>query len=79
MTKSHHVLLRAVAHSVTGADVLYLGAEMLTSGRNAEQRAMNLALCVMVSRLLGLTETDPELMERVLRDLPIREWKEEPR
>ena len=54
MTKDFTVLLRAVAHSVSGADILYTAASLLTPGKNAAERTHNMSVLVMAARLLRL-------------------------
>lgn len=65
------ILLRAVALQLHAGDVLYIAASMLSPAKNAGSRAANRAVIEMTVRLLGLPDhTNPEVVERVLRNLP---------
>lgn len=68
--KEYSILLRSVSVTMRATEMLYIAADLLTPGRNAAQRTGNLAIVTMVAALLGLPNTNPELVERVLRNLP---------
>lgn len=71
--QDYTVFLRAVASTVTGADLLYTAAGMLSSSKSAAAWHHNQAVLVMTARLLDLPDTDPEIVEYALRSLPTRE------
>ena len=64
------LLLRAVSTTVSASGLLYAAASRLTEGRNKEDRAYNRAVLDMTAVLLGFGTDDPDLVERVLRNLP---------
>lgn len=64
------VLLRAVAVTMPATQMLYTAASLLTPGRNKTDRAVNDVLLEFVARLLGLPTDSPEVVARVLRNLP---------
>lgn len=65
--KEYVVMLRACSTPLTAIDMMYEAADLL--GRSA---TVNRTVCAMVARLLDLPDTHPEVIERVLRDLPTR-------
>lgn len=68
--RDYTIVLRAVSTTMRATDMLYVAASLLTSGSNAQGRAVNGAIVEMTARLLDLPTTEPELVERVLRNLP---------
>lgn len=64
------VLLRAVSTPISATGLLYTAADILTAGKNQQDRAVNRAVLDLTARLLGLPTDEPELVERVLRSLP---------
>lgn len=71
--KEYSFLLRAVATTIPATGMLYLAASLLDDTELTEK---NIALCAMVAGLLGMPEAEPDLIERVLRNLPFPETGE---
>ena len=72
--KEYSVLLRAVATAITASEMLYLAASLLDDEALTDK---NKAICAMVGGMLDMPEAEPDLIERVLRNLPFPETGEQ--
>lgn len=68
--KEYAFLLRAVATVIPATKMLYEASALLKEPTDADALGFNRGVCVMVAMLLGMPEAEPDLTERVLRNLP---------
>jgi hypothetical protein len=66
----YSLLLRAVVAPVTATGLLYRARAYLEEPTNPAGRAVNKTLCNLVADMLAMPEAEPDLVERVLRNLP---------
>lgn len=69
--RDYALLLRAVGIAVPAHEALHIAANHLAAGRrsNSDKR-VNATVCSMVAQMLGYPDAGPDMVERVLRNLP---------
>ena len=67
--KEYSFLLRALVTTVPATGMLYLAASLVDENAPI-MTEKNKAVCAMVAGLLSLPEAEPDLILRVLRNLP---------
>ena len=72
--KEYSILLRAVSTTVTATGMLSLAASLIDEEPLTDK---NKAICAMVGGMLDMPEAEPDLIERVLRNLPFPETGED--
>lgn len=68
--KEYSLLLRAVSAPMTATGLLYEASRRLEEPTSPAGRAVNKAVCNLVAAMLAMPEAEPDLVERVLRNLP---------